>query len=449
MLKNATKTPLQPTLTLWILRSSNMLNPRKRHGWSTSYNESGDALNLCWNSKASSSSSATNRANIIADDQTIGTTVSSRTILRCNLSFQNMQPSKKPSPVAAGAAVALPYTSIRHFVVEQTKARMLPLMLSNPTTLINIVRMSVQGTQDADRLTDEEIIHRVEEAYKNLKSKDSGSLKLASFGGHTKKQVRDRTRAAPVNAASDEGESMILGSVESIAASIPDAHTDAGAASVWNSFLPIPPATTGAALAAGLNEIALAPRSGSPSDFSSLTGDRSMGLVVHGVEQLRSSDDDDDDPDGNYAMNQASHLNGAGLLLVPPFPPQHGPSRPADGFARVGGGSMSVEPYDLVELDTAEMLLQLTHAAPVDVPDGVAPVDGGSMFLESVSSSAVSSSGTSSAGSGSASIPYEIALASARSDSLTGDRSIGLVAHGVEQRRSADDDDDDDDGNEY
>ena len=242
-----------------------MLNTRKRHGWSSSYNESGDALHPCWNSEVSTSASATNGPNDIADDQTIATTASAQTVKYTNVAFPNMQqqqqkqPSKKSPPAsnADGAALALLYPSIRHFVADVFEEKMFKRMLSDHGYLTRTVRDLVRVDLF---LTDDAIIHQVHEACKSVECLDSANQHL------------ELPRASvPDGAAFDDGGSMMLASVVgSFAVSSTDAPTEA-------------------AVAAGTFEIALAPRSDAHSVTSSLSGDRSTGRVAHGVGQRRSA----------------------------------------------------------------------------------------------------------------------------------------------------------------
>ena len=396
-----------------------MLNTRKRHGWSSSYNESGDALHPCWNSEVSTSASATNGPNDIADDQTIATTASAQTVKYTNVAFPKMQqqqkqPSKKSPPASDGAAVDLLYPSIRDFVNDQFGNKLFKRMLSKDDAVTAAVRATVQGAKGDFFMTDFEIIRQVHEACKSVECLDSEPYESTSLGRDTAPMLLELTRADPVDVpdevASVVGGSIFLESVASVVVSI------TGTLSAWNTFRN-PPAPTEEAVVASPYEIVLASRSDSAS---ALTEEHPIGLVAHGVGQRRFDDN------GNTAMDQASDLNGARvpLLLLRLF-------------------------LFIVAVSVAVTHNPSPHPHVPSLPtEEVASIDGGSMLLETVASMTVSSTGTVSAWSGSApteavliASPNEIALAPARSDSWTGELSLGLVTHAGEQCRSADDDD--------
>ena len=75
------------------------------------------------------------------------------------------QQQQQPPPESASVAVPLPYTSIRHFVSDQTTA--VPLLLSNHTLLSSNIRGMVQGAQEDVLLTDSEIVRQFKEAVAN------------------------------------------------------------------------------------------------------------------------------------------------------------------------------------------------------------------------------------------------------------------------------------------
>ena len=157
-----------------MLNTKTSRSIQQRRGWcrSATYIESGDAWpRPCWNSKSSASSVTNGANNDSADDQTIGTTVSSQTVKRSNLSFLKMQQqqqqqkkqrSKKSPTATTGTAATFLYPSIRDFVDDQFRIMSFQRMLTDHDLLTRNARALVQ--EDV-LLTNEEIVRQVQEAY--------------------------------------------------------------------------------------------------------------------------------------------------------------------------------------------------------------------------------------------------------------------------------------------